>query len=284
LTQFNRIASVTVGELGAGGLRVSDLKITFDIRKDDDKDTNEAIVEIYNLSDKSRKRIEEIDALLFLSAGYTDGDGLETLFIGDITNISHSVISPNVVTRITADDGSKEILERKISLSHASGSSGSLILQKILNSFTISNNFESISFTDKKYANGFSFAGSSSAALDKVTKFLDLDWSIQNNEIKLVPFDGNDGTRVVSLSPETGLLESPEKELFADRKAKGKSKKKEIPGWRLKSLLQPKLVPGGKVIVSSKEIPQNSEFTIMTVFHTGDTHGNEWNTIAEVKE
>lgn len=284
MTLFDRVARVTIGSPGGGGLRISELRISFDISKDDGKDANDAKIDIYNLSEASRRRIDEIDELVFLEAGYADGDGLETLFIGNITNISHSITPPDVLTSITANDGSKEMKNAKSNFSFASGISGREVLRKVLQSFSISSDFNNVSFTDKNYANGFSFVGSSTDALTKVTQFLGLSWSIQNNEIKLVQFDGNDGSRIVLLSPETGMIGSPEKELFADRTAKGDSKKVDVPGWRIRSLLQPKIVPTNQIVVNSREVPQNSLFTVMTVVHSGDTHGVEWSSVVEVKE
>lgn len=256
----------------------------FNIRKDDSEDPNDATITIYNLSEESRNQKIETGQLVYLSAGYEDDEGLDTIFIGNISNISHSLVPPDVVTTITARDGSKDILEKKISLSYKPGVSGELILTKILESFSMSSNFSSIQFTDKQYANGFTFAGPSSKALTKVARFLDLSWSIQDNEIRLVEFDGSDQIRSILLSPSTGLIGSPEKQLFTDRKAKGLSSEDNIPGYRLLTLLQPKVVPNGKVVIQSKEIQEQTEFTVMNIAHNGDTHGSDWNSEIEVKE
>lgn len=285
MTQFKRQATVTIGPPGEGGLKISGLRVSFRIVKDDDKDPNEASIDIYNMSEESRRKIDSVDSLLYLDAGYVDGTGIETLFVGNITDITHHITPPDISTKIIVNDGSKDLQDKRMSLSFESGISGREVLRQILNSFSMGNNFKDISIPGIKYANGVSFSGSSRNALTKATSFLGLNWSIQNNEIKLVQFDGDDGSRAVLLSPDTGMIGSPEKISFKTRNYKGLSKKDDIPGWRITSLLQPQLVPASKVVINSKELTtENSLFSVMSVSHSGDTHGSEWHSIIEVKE
>jgi hypothetical protein len=110
-----------------------------------------------------------------------------------------------------------------------------------------------------------------------------LDWSIQSNAIKFVEFDKSDGSRVVSLNPNTGMIGSPQRLQGITRKAKGKSTSTK-PGWKIKALLRPEIVPGGQIQIESREIPQNSKFTVSTVEHSGDTHGSDWTSQVEVRE
>ena len=291
MTQFNRIASVILGEPGTDGLRVSDLRIKFNIQKNDSaKSPNVAKIEIYNLSQDSRDRIyvpsedeKDTKQLVYLNAGYVDGDGEEVVFVGNVVNIKHVTKPPYVITVIDATDGEKEILTKKVSKSFKAGTSAKNVMNTILAEFGIGNDISNLIFTDKKYANGFSFAGSANIGLSKVLDFLNLDWSIQNNEIKIVPFDGVDTARAISLNPSTGLVGSPEKLQGKKRKAKGKSK--DIPpGWKIISLLRPKIIPGSRIVISSNEIPENSFFKVSSVQHVGDTHGKEWQSITEVRE
>lgn len=283
MTQFNRIASVVIGEPGTGGLEVRGLRIAFNVQKTDGKTPNKAKISIYNLSEKSRNLIKQTGELVFLNAGYSDGDGEENVFIGDVSSINHKIEPPDVVTIIEASDGAEEIATRKTGISFAPGASGMTVLRKILSVFNIGNDLSNLSISDKKYANGFSYAGSADQALDKVCENLGISWSIQNNEIKLIPADGNDGSQIVSLTPSSGILGAPERLEGRTRKAKGKSKVVK-PGWRVRALLQPKLTPGGRVTLTSHEIPENSVFKISVVTHSGDTFGSEWATTIEVRE
>jgi hypothetical protein len=274
---------VTIGAFGAHVINITGLRIVFEVDKTDGRDANTAKIDIYNLSEETRSTIKTLNQFIILNAGYKDGDGEQLLFSGDITSITHRKNVPDVITTIEASDGKTSLTDYKISLSHAAGVSATTILKKILSTFSISNNFEMIQYTDKKYANGFSFIGLARDALTKVTEFLSLDWTIQNNEIKLTLFDKDDQTQSIYLTEETGLVGSPEKITDSVRKVKKKSSEDKI-AWRLTSLLLPKLNPKNKVVVSSSEIFINSVFTISTVNHRGDTNGSEWNTVIEVRE
>lgn len=287
MTQFGRQASVVIGSPGAGGLRISDLRITFNVQKTDGKDPNKAKIQIYNMSSKSRnliKRSEEDFAdLVYLSAGYRNGASLENVFIGNISSINNRVEPPNIVTEIDALDGAKEILERKVSISFGAGTKASIVLNKVLSAFSIGSDVSNLASSSISYANGFSFAGPADSALDKVAKFMGLDWSIQNNAIKFVEADKSDGSRIVSLNSSTGLIGSPQRLQGVTRKAKGKSASTR-PGWKIKALMQPKIVPSGQIQIESNEIPQNSIFTVSTVTHSGDTFGTDWTSVIEVRE
>lgn len=280
---FNRVASVTIGQVGEESLKLSGLRISFNIVKTEDKDPNSAEVEIYNLSEDTRNKIRDTGKFILINAGYINGAGEEIIFAGDISFVSHEVRRPEIITKIEAQDGKKKLDSTVFETSNDSGVSARTILERILESFDLSSNIRNISISDKNYANGFSFIGLSKDALTRVTEFLNLSWSIQNNEVILVPFDKSDNTRVVSLNPQTGLVGSPERLKGSTRKAK-KLSEEDKPGWRFTSLLLPRVNPLNRISVSSREIPSNSIFTVFSVNHTGDTHGSDWNTVVEVRE
>jgi hypothetical protein len=49
-------------------------------------------------------------------------------------------------------------------------------------------------------------------------------------------------------------------------------------GYKLRCLLQPKIIPGGSVIFN------DSKFKVMNVAHSGDTFGDTWESILVVKD
>jgi len=287
LTQFRRSASLTIGKPNAlSAIVIKDLKIIFEIAKTEGKDPNTAKVEVFNLSAATRKKIEteQLGDNLIVYAGYLDGEGEELIFSGDITSVTHQIIRPNVITTIIANDGANALSSSKISLAKNKGITGVSVLEEILKTIPLPNNLKTIFLpVSKSYTNGFAFTGMSKEALTKVTEFLDLEWTIQNNEIRLTPFDGNDSTQAVLLNSNSGLLDSPSRILDDTKKAKGVAKKTK-PGWKLKALLSPKINPKGQIGVSSRDIPKNSIFNVHSVVHRGDTHGPEWISDIEVHD
>lgn len=280
-TLFDRIAAVEITTESNSIVRIENLKISFEVEKTETTEPNNARIEIYNLSENTRNQIKDLKTKITLLAGYEDASGLEILFIGDITSVNHQTVKPNVITTINASDGKTAVDKAKFVFSQNSNVSATSVLKKILATFDIGNNLNQISFKDKSYQSGFSFAGMSKRALIDVTKFLNLSWSIQNNEIKLVEFDKDDNTGVVFLSTKTGLLEAPQRLEGKSRKDKNLSTE-DKPGWRFNALLLPSISPLNKISVQSIEIPNKSQFVVSSVLHNGDTDGSAWNTAIEV--
>jgi len=278
MTQYRRSASLQISEQsGQAAIVIRDLRISFEVNKNLDKDPNSATIKIYNMSQTTRSILEGTTQKVVLNAGYVDGDGEETVFVGNVTDIYTSIEKPLVVTTIEAQDGQKELSTSRISISRTSGTSGFAILKEILKSINLPNTFVSSSHVDNKYANAFSFSGRSIDAMSKVTDFLGLTWSVQNGQIEILNYDSNNGNAIISLSELTGLIGVPEKTKNSDRVAKGQSTKVKS-GWSVKSLLQPKLLPGGRISISSSQIPKDSIFNIISVSHQGDTEMiSSWN-------
>lgn len=282
MSQFNRSASLIIGEKGESGVKIKDLRISFSIKKTKEKDPNIAEIAVYNLSQITRDKIKKKQKI-FLSAGYLDDEGESIIFIGDITEVKHSLTPPEIVTQITAQDGQTALADTKIKMSLKNGASSKNILKDILDKFPLSNDLKNLIFDDKKYQSGLSFIGPAREILDKVTKFNGLEWSVQNNEVKIVKAGESDGRRAVFLSSENGMIGSPERFTDDSEKSKGASKTV-INGWKIKSLLQPKINPKNRISVKSKEIPDNSFFTVLTVTHNGDNFEGAWDTMIEVQD
>jgi len=283
MTLFNRSASVEITTETNFILKLTGLRFVFNVDKTENKDPNTGKVSIYNLSQDTRNIIKDVGRNLTIFAGYTDENGEELLFTGDITNITHNINRPDVITEIEASDGKESVDKAKISLSQNEKTSGRNVLEKVLAEFDIGNNLNQITFPNKIYQSGFAFAGLAKDALTKVTKFLNLSWSVQNNEINVVTFDGNNQTGIILLTSESGLIGSPERLSGKSRKAKDKSKQ-DKPGWKFTSLLFPSINPLGRIAVRSVEIKDTTEFVVYSISHSGDTHTKEWTSSIEVRE
>ncbi len=290
MSLFDRSASLFIQSAVPGQVVViEDFRIIFNVTKtEDNKDNNTAKIEIYNLNENTRNLIKldddpKTDQLVTLNAGYKDDEGEQILFVGTMTSINHKLQRPNVISVIEASDGKGSLSKTKVALSESSNSSAKSILNNMLPKFNIPNNLQTIPFVDKIYSSGFASTGLGRTVLDSVTDFLGLSWSVQNNEIKFIPFDGDDGTELLLISTTTGMKGSPERLTGETRKAKKKTKKIK-PGWKVESLLFPRVNPNSRIAISSKEIPDNTVFIVNTVTHSGDTHGADWGSVIEVHE
>jgi hypothetical protein len=291
---FDRIAAIEVNPVAAPALafRIEGVRIEFTVKKDRDKTSNTAEINLYNLAADTRARFRK-DDLIILYAGYSQETGAELVFAGDMVSVAHETRPPEVITKIEANDGARRGREKRIALSYSADTSAPQVLQDILKQYgaaikAFGTSIPAAKFRDKflerfrdsKYLQGFTFEGRAEDAMEKLGKRLGLTITSQNNELKIIAEDGDDGSpQVVLLSPETGLIGSPER--LSKREEDAKEKPKE-EGWKITALLQPKAEPGGVVAVRSVAIGQETQYRVQRLTHRGDTHGALWETAMEV--
>lgn len=276
---FNRIAIVELTLDNQEVIRLSNLRISFNVQKTLTSESNSARVMISNLSEATRNRIKKTDTKLTLKIGYEEDTGEEIAFVGDVQYINHAIERPEILTTIEANDGEKNLRDTRVSLSYKAGTSLLQILQDILNKFNLKKkvNVSILGIKDKKSVNGISVLGQAKSIIDQITKDLALEWSFQNDELKLTKTTSADFTRAIKITSSTGLIGSPER--LNDTTIINSN-----AGWKIVSLLQPKAEPGGIVALQSREITQLTNFKIVEVSHDGDTHGQDWTTTLQVKE
>jgi hypothetical protein len=279
VNNFDRVGSVEIGPKDGGtGFRIEKSRFRFTIDKNDQVEANRASVEIYNLSAESRNRIREIDDKVIIRAGYADAGGEEVLFTGQIVRVEHLYPSPDIITRIESGDGITELREKRSSASFAADAELEEIVRKLVEDFGLEIR-DSADLPKTKYANGFSYVGPTREGLRKVLDRDKLTYSIQNGYLQIIERDGANRKQEVVLSARTGLLSSPAR---LDDVGGDLTGAKRNPGWSFSALLQPKVEPGGTVRLESREA--NGSFRVNSVRHTGDTHGREWYTEAQVSE
>ena len=298
---FDRTVSLDYGDAGGLGVRVSKLRVAFDILKTDNDLANTAQITIYNLSEDSRKKIKQLDTTCILRAGYVEDIGEQMLFTGNVQRITHQYQLPDILSVLQMADGSVALRDSRSSLSFASGTNAVTILKRFASDFNLQIRTLPVGY-DANYPNGFSFAGSTRLGMNRVAERLGLQWSIQNGEIVFIPRKKSIQNTAILISSDTGLLGSPEAldDLGAElskeyrrekREIKAAAKKKALvddgidmvkPGWTVRTLLNPRLEPGGLVQLDSRDV--KGVFVISDVHHKGDTHGQEWTPTIEVHE
>ena len=279
---FGRTANVLIGENESEAVLIEDFRFTFSIRKTDSADPNTCVLNIYNLNVNTRNRLSQLDDFAFLRAGYIQADNVEIIFVGTITDITTLHEPPEIITQVTISDGEKAFNSKKVSVSYNAGVQVEQVLDDIVKKMELPVKVDVKKLGINKIFNtGFSHTGTVKEAIKKLTEFAELDWSIQNNEIKFTPVGKTDGSRLVSLTPETGLIKTPEKQKIKDNRRKSD---KELDGWKVTSLLQPKAEPGGEIALSSSITGDNKVFKIIDVQHDADTYEGNFQTVLSVVE
>jgi hypothetical protein len=273
---FNRIAVLNIGESNTSGFSISGLRINFEILKTATSESNTCKVIINNLSKNTQNKIRADSKLLLeLKVGYTEGSPIETIFVGDIVNVNHSNASPEIETTIEIADGARAIKTSLFSESFAKGSTLRQVIEKAVKKFGLpeKTRLSLLDIPNVSFLSGYAFEGYTADLLDQLCLDNGLQWSVQNNELKIYLKNATDKSKIV----KTILIGSP-KHVVAKETKSSSDTAKNFTGWEFKTLLLPQAEPGGSILLSSKDVFPEVELKVVEVKHTGDTHGEDWTT------
>lgn len=270
------------------------LKIAFSIDKDTSKESNKTKLEIFNLSETTRKSIEQPDNEVEIYAGYEKAGGAVLCFKGTVVYGYTTEDTTDSITHLELADGTVALRDSYCSLSYAQNVAAKVIIQRCANEMGVPLVYGKEVGDIEAYKNGFSFIGLAKDALTEVCNARGLSWSIQNNILQVIKAGGTNTNRGLVFSAYSGLIGTPERIIQAEyesdkntprRKAKEKAQKNEIRkkrGWRIKTLLAPTVNPADLVKVESKLI--TGWFRVEKVSHSGEYNGNQWESAIELTE
>ena len=268
------------------------LKVNFQIEKDTTKESNKARLEIYNLSDATRKKVETADNEVEIYAGYQES--VVKCFVGTVTYGYTRDVGTDCITTLDLADGTVALRDSYCSLSYAPNTSAKTIIQRIADEMGVPVVYGDDVGELENYKNGFSFYGQAKDALTEICDALDLSWSIQNNILSVILAGGTSTNRGLVFSPQSGLIGVPERIVQAEyksnkttpKKTAKKKAKKEKPrkkaGWRIETLLSPSVNPADMVKVESKWV--TGWFRVEKANHQGDYNGQNWQSTMELIE
>lgn len=253
----SRIFTEDPQDAGSPGFRIG-----FKIEKDTSSTVNKAEIRIYNLSSNSRGLAENPNILVELFAGY--GKEPKLLFRGNPSRVISTIGGPDSVTTFDVGDGLKSFQNSRVDLSFKQGTPAKDIFQTLTNSLGLARG-EQKGIPEKSFPSGLSLSGPVRDHMNYLTGKLDLEWSVQNGAVQILPKGKSTDQAAFLLSAETGLIGSPNK----------KDK-----GLEVVSLLQPDINPGRTVEIQSKFV--NGQFRVEKVSHEGDTSDTAWFTRIEI--
>ena len=265
---YSRIVSLLVGPKGEQGLDLSAFRISFEVVKTDQKTTNTAIINIYNLSKDTKAKIERGNRVI-LGAGH--GSVAPVIFVGDIIKVDGS---RSVIT-IEAEDGGISISTSTISKAYEPGTSAKTMIEDIAQSFDVTGVV--VPEINETLAAGFAAIGPAAEALTDLSDRFGLNWQIQDDELIVSEKDTPISTEGYLLGYDSGLLDIPQ-EVSQESGRIGTEK----PLYRIQSRLIGKLNPSRLVKIESEFV--SGVFRIQKLKHTGDTRGEAYYTELEVIE
>ena len=254
------------------------LHIKFKAEKDNLGHPNTLDLEVFNLSQATRKKLQAGNGYVQLLAGYVgDLPNLPVVFQGNARTIDHLRIGPDWVTKIQCGDGETAYRFGQASQSFPAGTTGPVIAQYLAQQIKAADpqhiditgfvaKAPSLSYPLFAFVWGYVTTGN---AFEELQRLLggQYELSLQNGELRaLLPKEAQAGIEVPKIAPGYGMIGSPEH---------GTPNLNGLPSiLKVKSLLIPRVHPGDLVSIQARDI--TGTFRVQKIIHTGDIAGNDW--------
>lgn len=275
--QFGRKIAISVSD-GQSTRTWTDLKMDFSAAHTDDSEPSQAQVAIYNLNSTSIAFIKESGQTLRIESSYND-NSYSLVFQGDIEHAWTSISGPDVAMNIKAEDGGNMLSTTRVSVSLAPGATAYQALSQLIAAAgaplgVLDENMVSAA-SARVYATGITMFGSFGEFMDNISHELGGRWFVTDGAFNFIEDNAPVDNRAVLVTPNTGLIGSPE---VIMNKSRNDSKK--ISGIKWQMLMQPSLRPRQSFVIASRE--HDRDIVIAEkVMHKGDNWNGEFFTIVE---
>ena len=259
--QYIRKCSIVVSTAVGNGIDVAGLRCTFNIKKSFAQTPNVSTVRIYNLAKDTANQIKKEFSRIVVQAGYESNYGL--ISDGNIKQVKQGKENgTDTYLDIAAGDGDRAYQYATVSKTLAAGVSPSDVIKaasapmaaKGLTVGAVPSIASGATLPRAKV-----LYGSSRDHLRQAAASAGLRWSIQDGGVQIVQPDQMIPGMAVEISPESGLIGSPEETK---------------DGVTFKALLNPILKVNGPVLLKGTEY--DGSYKILALEYTGDTRGNDW--------
>lgn len=299
--QYLRRFSVIVATAAGQGLELGQLRCTFHITRGDLQSPNTAWVRIYNLDDATARKIEQVEfSQIALQTGWGPPDSTDPLtlmFFGNIIQGRRGRENQlETYVDITAADGDEPYNFAFVSQTLPQGSSRLDAIQSLIATMAAP-----VSGNGNAVLPGYTPAdlgavpnlrprvlfGYTKDVMRQIAQGHDLNWSIQDGTVNVVPLTTYIPGSAVVISPSTGLLGVPEQTQN---------------GLSIRVLLNPQIKIGYTIRLDSTvnqfqysldqgavaaneslrlaitRLNADGLYYVMRADHAGDTRGEQWET------
>ena len=264
---------------------LQDHQITFSIKKDNNKDPNQAEIVVYNLSDDTVNYINRgirNNLAVALAVGY-EGEELVMVFKGTIQWVSDTFDSVDRKTTLHCSDGGINIAEARTSRSYPKGTKIKRVVTDLVKDLGTTEGNIHVD-NDQTLSSATAMCGNTSHYLEHICKSIDHNVSIQDGSVYVTPRSQMSSARSAYISPETGLIGSPEpfhNDIKPTKKVTKSSKKAKKPtdGVKFKCQMNGAILPEKTIWLKSRDY--DGPFKVVSVSHNGDKEGKEWVTEVE---
>jgi hypothetical protein len=276
--------SIRVEFSGVDIPKITDLRVAFEVDKNDGLQFNHGLITIYNMSANNRFKIARahpdgfpmIEPIITVSlyAGYKDKEIL--LFTGDVLSAINSKRGPTWQTEIDIYSGLNDSTRADVQVSFSLPTNSKSIIDQLLANLNIDIKYtpEAFSILRSRRINDFSASGMAAKEASILLSRYGLGFTIEESGQGLVyvsykarnPQSGK--TNDNSFTPQNGLIGTP---MITRR------------GIDLKAYLRPRLKLFEKIFVQSatttgtlQAVDYSPEYHIIGLKHIGDNRGADW--------
>ena len=248
------------------------LHISFSIEKADVENPNDAIIQIWNLSDNNLKILESPNCIVELKAGY--GDTMSVVLVGTVASAITTKDNADRLTEITVVDGLLELKETVISISMNGKVNSKEIYEKVAKDMGVPIKFaKDVKFKD--FANGYTFVGLAKNVLYNLKKYNGHEWTMENQVLQVTLPGRTLEPQGYLLSSDTGLINVPKRVSIGNGT-------EEIYGWEVQYLLNGTIGINSAVQIKSSVV--NGYFRVQKVTIDGDNLEGDWICTAQLLE
>jgi len=262
---------------------INNLFTQFEVVKTSEKNANTVRINIHNLNQTSRSTLESptkvtkdgsttttVNTVIRLEAGYKED--IAQIFIGNVVKAASSKQGTEFVTSIEAGDGSQALKSSQINKTLGAGATTKQVVQELASA--LGKGIGAVKgIVDDVFQNGITLTGDVTQRLDEITNKMNLEWSIQDDKLQILPPDEPSENSGLLITPDTGLIGSPvERE---DSKTGAKF-------LEFTSLLRGSVKPGVSIQLQSRDF--NGFFKVRKVTFSGDNRKGPFYMDCEAKE
>lgn len=253
---FNRQVELLVGTKNNEGLKITQLKIDFEVKKTtaSGTKTNNAKIKVYNCNEGTAKALCTAGNHCILKAGYED-EVVTTILLGDIVKGEKKKDGVNTVIELEVADGRNQVMQGNISVSYGKDTDVATVVQAFTDvlGFPVKGT-ENIP-SGEKYAHGYSFIGMATDGLKQVLNKVALTYTIQNEMLYIKGPDQSIDNLGLRLTKDTGLLTLPTH--ISDKTDSSTIDQTTSNKWKFNTMLFPQLMPGAVCKVESSTLNAN---------------------------
>ena len=272
---YNRDIKITAGPLTisprtADGAEQPMLAIKFDITKTQDRSKNKAKLDIWNLTEDNRSKLQDKGTEVVIEAGYVESP--VQIFKGDVKRASIGRTDVDWIVQLELLDGGSTAGKR-INFSSRGGQPMGKVLEKAAEALGLplgnlkekvaSNGARSVL---KELLNSVVLSGSADDVVDQLAASMGLKYSVQDGKLQFLAKGEATKDPPVVLNASSGLIGSPS---VGDKGSVS-----------CESLLNGLIFPGRRVTLDS--VVTSGTFICDKVKHSGATWGSAWTSKVEL--